>query len=119
MGGDVGGILSTALAVLSLGSLAFLGLLRGNLTSLRETVNDLRGEVSDKERQLAERDTRLKAVEDRATGLQSDLDSLGRVVTGEIHWKAIATVLDQHHQEARDHWRVEEELLRSLGGKTT
>lgn len=112
--GDLGGTLSTALALVSVATLAGLGLMRGSLTSLRETVADLRGEVADKDRHLADKDQRIELLDRRCTELQHDLDALGRVVTGEVHWKAIATVLDQHHQEAREHWRTDESLLTSL-----
>lgn len=74
--------LSTALAVVSIATLAGLGLMRGTVISLRERVGDLTSENKNlKEGRVEE----LKEI----TDLKTSLTALTGVVTGEIHWVAI------------------------------
>lgn len=101
---NLGPFLQTALTVLTLASLAGLGLMRGTVVGLRESLADARAKITDLERDR---------VEDRAkiTSQNNDIDTLRRVATGAVQWEAIATKLDQHHSEAKRHWKTDEELL--------
>lgn len=97
-------LLSIALTVSTVGTLAGLGLLRGTVTNLREQLRD--------ERDLSA-SLRQQRTEDRSKidQLTTDLNALGRVVTGEAHWIAIGQQLDVHHDAAAEHWRIERDLL--------
>lgn len=88
---DYGNLLTTALSVVSIATLAGLGLLRGTVTNLRENLKDARDEIADKERRLTEAET-ANAVQ------KADLEALTRVVTGEVHWIAMGDKLDEHHR---------------------
>jgi hypothetical protein len=101
---DISRLLTAALAIVSIATLAGLGLLRGVVTNLREQLKDAREEIADTDRRLA-------AEKARGDQLANDLDALGRVVTGEAHWVAIGQKLDEHHSEALQHWSNDERLL--------
>lgn len=96
-GMDLGTLLSTALAVVALATAAGLGLMRGTVTNLREQLADTRASNAE---------MRQERAEDRAeiATLHTQLDALGKVVTGEVHWLAISDLLDEHHGEARAYW---------------
>lgn len=85
---DVNSLLTTALSIISIATLAGLGLLRGTVTNLRENLKDARGDVADKDR---------RHLEDEAiiARQKADLDALARVVTGEAHWVAIQDKMDE------------------------
>jgi uncharacterized coiled-coil protein SlyX len=73
---DVNNLVTTALSIVSIATLAGLGLLRGTVTNLRENLKDARDEITDKERRLTEAEKTIATQ-------KSDLAALGRVVTGE------------------------------------
>ncbi len=104
---DVTGLITLALAVVTLATAAGLGLQRGRIASLQG--------------QLDESDKELKRVKDRHTEaiaelkvVRADLEALGRVVTGEAHWVAIGDKLDVHHAEATAHWTNDERILAEI-----
>lgn len=101
---DLGGVLTTALSIVSLATLAGLGLLRGTVINLREQLKDARDEVA------ALRGSRVDD-QTKIAQLTADHDALTRVVTGEAHWVAIGQKLDEHHDEAKDHWATDERVL--------
>jgi predicted nucleic acid-binding Zn-ribbon protein len=107
MPNDLGAFFQTALAVLTLASLAGLGLMRGVVTGLRESLKDSRERITDLEK---------GRVEDRATieSQKHEIASLRRIVTGEDQLREIADKLDSHHEEAKTHWETDEELLGML-----
>lgn len=104
---DLGNLLSTSLTVATVGSLAGVGLMRGTLNNLRARLNDYEKEVEEKDR---------RHTEDRATLAQTatDLAALQRIVTGEAHWVALGQVLDEHHEQAKEHWAKDETLLEQV-----
>lgn len=104
---DLSRLITVALAVVSIATLAGLGLLRGVVTNLREQLKDAREEIADKDR-------RLTTAETKVIQLSTDLDALGRVVTGEAHWVAIGQQLDQHHTDATTHWTKDEQILAEI-----
>lgn len=105
MGGDLGGLLSTALAIVSIATLAGLGLLRGTVTNLREQLRDEREaraadraqKVDDEAEHVKERAewTAKTATKDaRIAELEADNAALGRVVTGEVHLVSLSQRLE-------------------------
>lgn len=108
---DLGSLLTTALGVLAIATAAGLGLMRGTVTNLRESLADSRADNADLRARQAEHKTKI---DQQAT----QLEALGKVVTGEVHWMAISGLLDEHHDEARAHWRkaetVNAEMLAAL-----
>lgn len=97
-------LLSTGLAVLSISTLAGLGLLRGTVTNLREQLKDARDEIK------SLKDGRDEAKTENAV-LTADLEALKRVVTGEVHWVTLEHQLEEHHNESESHWITTEQLL--------
>lgn len=139
---EISSLLSTSLAILSLATLAGLGLTRGQITSLREQLSDSRAETAairiSRSEELAERnleraedirtrteDRALRALErakfetDIAT-LTSEVTALRRVVTGEVQWSSISEMLEKHHEDSIEHWTKTEngisELIRQVKG---
>jgi hypothetical protein len=98
MGGDLGGLLSTALAIVSIATLAGLGLMRGTVTNLREQLRDERdARAADRAQKADDEADHLKfkaESETRIAQLESDNAALQRVVTGEVHWVALGQRLE-------------------------
>lgn len=121
MPADLGNLIQTGLGVFAIASLAGLGLMRTTVTNLRENLKDARDEITDKERRLTEAEAEIVKLNARGLAQHNDLQALGRVVTGETHWKAIGKKLDEHHNEAKTHWLADEEKLDqirdALGGR--
>lgn len=109
--GDLGSMIQTALSIVAIASLAGLGLMRGTVTNLRENLKDAREEIVDKERRLTEAEAEIVKLNALGLAQHNDLQALGRVVTGEAHWKAIGKQLDEHHSEAKTHWLADEQKL--------
>lgn len=95
------------LSVITLATAAGVGFQRG-------VIGRLRGDVTE----AAARADRLaiELAESRSDGkqLRADLDALSRVVTGEAHWVAIGSKLDEHHEDAQTHWRRNDETLERI-----
>jgi hypothetical protein len=110
----VGDLLTTALSVLSLATLAGLGLLRGTVVNLREQLKDSREETAALRATRA--DDQAERAEDHAkiARLSADLEAVGRVARGEAHWVAIGHQLEEHHEKATVHWERDEELLNRI-----
>lgn len=111
---DLGNLLSTAMGVMALASLAGVGLMRGTVTALRENLDDARKDNADVDRRLAIETREREAAQAEVAQLRVELGALGRVVTGEAHWVAIGQTLDTHHEEAQNHWLVGEGLLTEI-----
>lgn len=115
---DFSNLLTTALGVLALATAAGLGLVRSNVTILRENLKDAREEIADKDRRHTEFETRtatqIAELEAKLLAKGADLDALSRVVTGEAHWVALGETLDVHHAAAEQHWETIEALITSL-----
>ena len=92
-GGDLGELLSTALAIVTIATLAGLGLLRGTVTNLREQLKDERDARAADRQQRADDEidhAKYKAETDaRIATLEADNAAYKRLVTGETHWTAI------------------------------
>jgi hypothetical protein len=100
----LGGILTAALAIIAVSTLAGYGLLRGRVASLRDELKDerdaresLHGRHQETLRDLVDCQGKLKVLES--------------VVTGEIHWVALGEKLDHHHNEAKTQWTAQAVLL--------
>jgi hypothetical protein len=91
--GDLGGLLSTALAIVAIATLAGLGLLRGTVTNLREQLRDEREARAADRQQKADDDiehAQFKAdTEAKIAKLEAELQTWRAAVTGEVHWVAI------------------------------
>lgn len=111
---DLGNLLSTAMGVMALASLAGVGLMRGTVTALRENLDDARKDNADVDRRLAIETRAREAAQAEVAQLRVELGALGRVVTGEAHWVAIGQTLDHHHEEAQAHWVTGENLLTEI-----
>lgn len=94
---DIGNFLTTALAVVSIATLAGLGLMRGTVTNLREQLADTRASNAELRQERTEDAAKIAT-------LTTDLEALARVVTGEVHWVQLGQQLEQHHVEARAYW---------------
>ena len=104
---ELGSLLSTGLAVVSIATLTGLGLLRGTVTNLREQLGDARGEIK------SLKDGREEMRGENAE-LRAEVGALRRIVTGEVHWVALDEKLDEHHTEATTHWTKAEGLLEEI-----
>lgn len=105
--GDVLGLISTALGIISIATLAGLGLLRGTVVNLREQLVDARAELTVLKDSRTE-DKRLLALQ------KSDMEALVRTVTGQVNWTAISDQLEEHHRQALQHWDRDETLLADM-----
>jgi len=90
------------------------GLSWGTVRNLRETITDLRGRVGDLDahRNSLERDITHR--EARVQELLAENKLLQQIATGEVHWEALASLLTDHHKEAREHWKAELAALARL-----
>jgi chromosome segregation ATPase len=100
-------LLTTALTIVSIATLAGLGLLRGTVSNLREQLRDERENG-------ASLRTKLTDVETDNARLRADLSALQRVVTGEVHWVALGEQTQAHHDAAVAHWQQDEQILREI-----
>lgn len=99
-------VLTIGLAIVSIATVAGLGLLRGTVTNLREQLSDERANnVSLKAQRAEDRD--------KITKLEGDVRTLTSVVTGEAVLKELLTKLDEHHEAAAEHWRRQDETAAS------
>lgn len=94
---DLQGFLNTALAIISLATLAGLGLMRGTVTGLRESNGDLRDRVGDLEKERAEDKTTIGELSGENKMLQS-------MVMGRVDWGAISDLVEEHHRQALKQW---------------
>lgn len=111
---SLGSWVQTLIAVAAIATVAGFGLQRGTVVNLRERLQDAKSELADANTKITE----LEAlrVKDKAefVEVKADLAALRRTVTGAAQWDAIATKLDQHHQEAIRHWEKDETVLEEI-----
>lgn len=93
--------LSIALTVVALATLAGYGILRGNVQNLRDQLKDER-------EARASLSTRFEATKVENADLTGKVRVLEGIVTGEVHWVALGTQLNEHHTEAREYWERNE-----------
>lgn len=111
MGPDLTSLITAALGIITLSTAAGLGLMRGTMTNLREQLADTRASNAE---------MRVERTEDRALieKQKAELEALSKIVTGEIHWRAMSDLLDDHHKAAREYWQRAEgrdrEMLAAL-----
>jgi chromosome segregation ATPase len=104
---DLGRLLSIALAVVSIATLAGMGLLVGRVGALRSNLKESDDELERTVRRLTNSEARVEV-------LEHALEELGRMVTGEAHLVALEGKLDDHHTAAEIHWQTDETLLREI-----
>lgn len=119
---NFGALLNVALAVLSISTLAGLGLVTGRVRGLTQRAESadaeavsLRARVTDRDAELAEVRTEFAtykseaekellaaktAAETTVAQLERDLEAIGRVVTNEAHIVALQHALEDHHAAA-------------------
>lgn len=83
------------------------GLSFGSRKALRESNQDLRDRISDLEKKATNQTAEIAE-------LQSSNKLLNSMVTGEIHWKALAEAQDQFIRDAHKHWGDEHESLTNV-----
>ena len=99
--------LNAALAIVSIATLAGLGLLRGTVTNLREQLNDERAHSKALKERRDEDALKIQT-------LEADFAALQRVVTGEVHWVALGDLLNRHHEQAMEYWDKFESTLEEI-----
>lgn len=104
---EFGQLLNTALSIVAIATLAGLGLLRGTVTNLRETLKDAREDITDKDRRHEEDEKTI-------TRLTGDLDALARIVTGEARLAQLGEMLKEHHELALARLVEIEALLKQI-----
>lgn len=92
---DVNGLLTTALSIVAIATLAGLGLLRGTVTNLRDNLKDARDEITDKDRRL------LEAEKTIATQ-KADLEATQRLAMREDKIDALSAKFDKRMFEIKD-----------------
>lgn len=92
------------LSVITLATAAGVGFQRGKIAKLNSDLTEADARAGRLERDLTATRAELATA-------RTDLDALGRVVTGEAHWVAIGDKLDTHHDEAMTHWSAEQSTL--------
>ena len=118
---DLGNFLQVALTVLTLAALASVGLMKGTITNLRESLADARGDIADGDRRHTETKAELVEAQNQIVKLRAqinsqahDLEAVGRLVRGESYWLELGEKLDAHHAAAEEHWAEDERLLRKI-----
>lgn len=97
-----GDLLSTAISILAIAALAGVGLQRGKVSNLRDSLKDAREEIADKDRRLSEAE-RLRELDATTIAKNtSDIAALTRVVTGETYLVALTHQLEDHHTQAME-----------------
>lgn len=121
MPAGLGNFFQVALVVFSLASLAGLGLVRSNVTNLRERITDYEKEVSEKDRRLTEAEVEIVQLKTKVNSQSHDLEAVGRLVRGESYWAEVGdklnaqgALVNRHHSEAVEHWATDERLLREV-----
>jgi hypothetical protein len=97
--GEILGVGVAALAIFAIIAAGIAAMRTADVKGLREANNDLRGRVGDLEGERNDAETRLSEEKLRHKATRADLESLGRVITGEAHWVAIESQLTSHHDE--------------------
>jgi hypothetical protein len=105
--GTLTSVVTLLLAVITLSTAAGVGFQRGK-------IGQLRGEVNEQTERADRLTVELSESRHETAGLRRDLDALGRVVTGEAHWVAIAGQLETHHEAAAAHWTAQQASLDRL-----
>ncbi len=101
---DLGSFGTLLLAAITLATAAGVGFQRGKIAKLR-------GELDEADKRANRISAELTDTRTALDQCRSDLDALGRVVTGEAHWNAISDQLGDHDKAAREHWRAQLEIL--------
>lgn len=111
LGNDAGSFATLLLAVITLSTAAGVGFQRGK-------IGQLRGELAEEHERSDRQAAELRESRAETAKLRTDLDALGRVVTGEAHWVAIGHQLTEHHQESLLRWGHMEEALERIAAAT-
>jgi hypothetical protein len=111
---DFWNVVAAAAAIVAIATVAGLGLQRGYTISLREQLGSAREEIEAQRGQIEV--MKQERAEDRTLIAKqaSDITTLQRVVTGEVHWQAISDLLDHHHAESQQHWVKAEQVLTEI-----
>lgn len=113
---DISGLLTGILAIALIIGGGWAAMVLGTSKFQRDHIADLANRVEHLEKDRDEKTAALAQI-------TADRDALARVITGEAHWVALGDQLNDHHQEANDHWTKTQahleqilEVLRSTQG---
>lgn len=91
----LGSFVQAALGIIAIASLAGVALQRANVKGLRERLDDYDKEVAEKDRRLTDAELEIAKLHALNETQKHDLEALGRVVTGEAHWEAVTSRLEE------------------------
>lgn len=107
LGENAGAFVTLLLTVITLSTAAGVGFQRGK-------IGQLRGELSEERDRRERQGHELIDARAETEQLRTDLDALGRLVTGEAHWVSIGHDLAEHHQESVRRWERMEGILERI-----
>jgi hypothetical protein len=108
---DLGSFVQTALAVVSIATLAGLGFIRGTVSKLRSDLSDSRAREEDLRKQHDDDVRKMTAFEAAQDAQAREIVTLREMVLGKMEWDVLTRKLDDHHAEATTHWKRDETLL--------
>lgn len=109
---DLSGTMTTVFGVMALVTAALAGLQYGTMKTLRSSNGDLRDRAADQ-------DAKIAALTQKIADLAAENRALGRVVTGETYLTALASALDEHHDESMEVLRAIQTAIQHMDAAIT